>query len=241
MKDGMEILTGDISRDTVWVGRTPAGAHYAMSVRPGTSDWNTVNSCARPNDEYHLPTGLSGWALDVGAHIGACAVPLLIDNPDLRVIAIEALPENVDMLRANAARNQVSDRLIVLHGAAAGYGTTRVTIHYPADPEHRYIGNADHPGTPTLSADVDGFDLDALLAALPDAGRFVWAKVDCEACEYPLLSSARVDRIDHIEGEHHRGIAGIRERLEATHDVDITSGTDDFGTFRAVLRVAVPA
>src|SRR5947208_16888203 len=86
---------------------TPHGRGTSRVTRPGTSDWNTVSACNGSNDEYHLPEGLQGWALDVGAHIGALTVPLLVDNPGLRAVAIEALPENVELLRMNLERNGV--------------------------------------------------------------------------------------------------------------------------------------
>lgn len=233
--------TGDIATDTLWRGLTPHGRPYEMSVRPGTSDWNTVNACAHPHDEYHLPEGLSGWALDVGAHIGACTIPLLLDNPGLRVVAIEALPENADMLRANAERNRVRDRLIVYEGAASD-SEAPVTIHYaPDDPQHRFIGSAagphDRPGV-----DVPGWTLPEVIDHA--GGRIAWAKIDCEGCEGRFLASPRVALIDHIEGEHHPeagGIARVRELLSATHDVEHLSGGEMFGGFRAVRRAAVPA
>ena len=227
--------TGDIATDTLWRGLTPHGRPYEMSVRPGTSDWNTVNACAHPHDEYSLPEGLSGWALDVGAHVGACAIPLLLDNPDLRLVAIEALPENVDMLRANAARNGVTDRLVAVNRAASHTNAGTVRIHYPADPEHRYIGNADHPGTPTAYVDVDAITLGVALTYAD--GPWVWTKIDVEGAEYGFLDSPAIGLLAHIEGEHHRGIERIRSLLGNTHDVALTGGTEDFGHFRAVLDI----
>lgn len=233
--------TGDIATDTLWRGLTPHGRPYEMTVRPGTSDWNTVNACAHPHDEYHLPEGLSGWALDVGAHIGACAIPLLLDNPDLWLVAIEALPENVDMLRANADRNGVTDRLHVMQ-AAASSSPTPVAIAYPDDREHRFIGNADHPSGPGPHEMVmaNGVTLGLLVDHYPgEAHGFGWMKIDCEGCEYPFLSSPATIDVAVIVGEHHRGIDGIRELL-TFHDVELVTGTEGFGTFRAVRRATSP-
>ena len=239
--------TGDIATDTLWRGLTPHGRPYEMSVRPGTSDWNTVNACAGANDEYHLPEGIEGWALDVGAHVGACAIPLLLDNPGLRVIAIEALPENVEQLIVNADRNGVRDRLMVLCGAASD-SLDPVTIHYaPDDPQHEFIGNAaggggrpgiDVPGWTLGGAIVEMGDSD-LRAGRPATIRVAWMKIDCEGCEARFLDSGVIGAVDHIEGEHHPeagGIARVRELLGATHDVEHLGGTDDFGAFRAVRR-----
>lgn len=236
--------TGDIATDTLWRGLTPHGRPYEMSVRPGTSDWNTVNACAFPHDEYHLPEGLDGWALDVGAHIGACAIPLLLDNPGLRVVAIEALPENADMLRANAARNGVTDRLVLYTGAASD-STDKVAIYYaPDDPQHEFIGNREGPGgRPGVVADGITLWAASRYPGVEAAGGFAWAKIDCEGCEHRFLDSPDVARIAHIEGEHHppEGIARVHELLDATHDVEHVSGEDHFGAFRAVRRTAVVA
>lgn len=230
-----DIRTGDIAIDTLWTGATPHGRQYAMRVRPGTSDWNTVNACAWPHDEYHLPADLSGWALDIGAHIGAATIPLLLDNPDLRVIAVEALPENTALLAYNAERNGVACRLTIMRRAAANTDAP-VTIGYPADEQHRYIGNADHPTGAQRSVAVKGITLRGLMLLRgPDAQDepFAWTKIDCEGCEYPLLDSPVAGALTRIAGEHHAGLARITALLGGTHAVHLVTGTSDFGTFRA--------
>ena len=233
-------VTGDIATDTHWYGRTPNGRLYSMEVRPGTSDWNTVNACAGANDEYDIPEGVTGWALDVGAHIGAWAVPFAIDNPGVSVLCVEALPENVEVLKRNIARNELTGRVWVALGAA-GDGSV-VEIFYPADEQHRFIGNADHPGAPTASTGPrESLTLEALhvmAASLPGdttASRFSYMKIDCEACEYPVFAGG-ADLVGTIVGEHHRGIEGIVRALIDTHDVSLMGGTEAFGQFRAVRR-----
>jgi hypothetical protein len=102
--------------------QTPGGNVATMTYRADTSDWNTVSACLRNpyggGDEYHLPSGLAGWGLDVGAHIGSVAVGLLLDNPDMTVVAIEAVPDNVELIRRNLVQNDVAERCVVLAGAA---------------------------------------------------------------------------------------------------------------------------
>lgn len=217
---------------------TPSGRQYGMFVRPDTSDWNTVNSCAGTNDEYHLPAGLEGWAVDVGAHIGAATVPLLIDNPQLRVIAIEALPENVELLRLNLARNGVDDRCIVLQGAAGDGSPARVGYN-DADPHHRFIGGMNAPAGNTEVV-ADGVALaDVMLMVRAGGGeRVAWLKIDCEGCEYPFLESDQLGWVDHIEGEVHFGSARLTELLAATHQVSYPRFAEnpDFGPFTADVR-----
>lgn len=228
----MGILIETATEDT-W--RTPGGNLITMSIRPGSSDWNTVSACNGTNDEYRIPQGISGWALDVGAHIGAATVPLLMDNPDLRCIAIEALPENVELLRANLIRNGVSDRAIVVP-AAASNGASKVRIGYgPSEGElshSEYIGGAQNSYPGARSVMVPGITLRSALS-YADGEPVGWAKLDCEGCEYPFLSSPHVKLLQRIVGEVHFGAQRLRDILEPTHDVDAPK---DFGLFEAVLR-----
>src|SRR5689334_17554078 len=110
---------------------TPRGRPAQFYCRTWTSDLATVGATNRLwgnlVDEYGLPEGLSGWALDLGAHIGSVTVPLLLDNPELQVVAIEAVPDNAEMLRKNLDLNRVSDRCVVMNGAGwKGKGTIAV-------------------------------------------------------------------------------------------------------------------
>ena len=230
-----------IETETEWAFITPAGHRSVFSIRPGSSDWNTCNSCSGEHDEYHLPSGLSGWALDVGAHIGAATIPLLLDNPDLHVVAIEALPENFALLTENLARNGVADRCLAFH-AAASDSTRPVQIGYgPRSGENQhseFIGSANGPTAATDFASPDGITLAAVLDAQGRGAEadFAWMKIDCEGCEYPFLSSSLVSRIAFITGEHHFGYERVKALLEATHEVTMLGGTEGFGHFEAVRR-----
>ncbi|MFN8520718.1 MAG: hypothetical protein U0667_15285 [Chloroflexota bacterium] len=83
---------------------------------------------------------------------------------------------------------------------------------------------------------ANGVTLGLLVDHYPgEAHGFAWMKVDCEGCEYPFLSSPATIDVAVIVGEHHRGIDGIRELLDS-HDVELVTGTEGFGTFRAVRR-----
>lgn len=213
---------------------TPNSRPVEFYVRAGTSDWNTCNAITSIGDEYHIPEGLSGWALDVGAHIGACAVALLVDNPDLHVVAAEALPENVDLIRQNLELNGVADRCVVVQAAAGDGLPVRIGYGSVTDPTgiHEYIGNAYAPPTSRFVEAV-GFTLpDAL--RYTDGEGFAWAKLDCESCEHPFLASGGLEQVGAIEGEVHRDLAGLRAILEPTHVV--TDDGKDFGMFKAVPR-----
>lgn len=221
---------------------TPHGKIVRFRIRPETSDWNTVNAITYVGDEYNLPDRLTGWAVDIGAHIGACAITLLVENPDLRVIAVEALPENADLIEANALLNGVADRLTLIRGGAAKAGSDPVRVGYGdvADPTgiHEFIGNAWAPEGSRF-AEVPAVSLWDLLY-LTGGEDIAWLKIDCEGCELGFLDSPLVGRIRHIEGEVHPVCGGARLRalLEPTHTVFLPREEEnpDFGPFQATLR-----
>src|SRR5881396_102281 len=110
-----------------WV--TPRGAPVSMEFRDGTNDWNTL-SIIFTNDEYGLrDLRLDGIALDVGAYLGGVAIALALDNPGLRVIAIEPVPDNGDLIERNITRNSVQDRVTLIRGAV-GRGGESTDVRY---------------------------------------------------------------------------------------------------------------
>ena len=226
---------------------TPHGRPAKFKCRNGTSDLATVGASNRLwgnlVDEYHIPEGLTGWALDVGAHIGSVTVPLLMDNPDLRVVAIEAVPDNVTLLSENLNLNGVYDRCVILAGAAwPGSGTIDVEYGYTGSElaeTHAYIGSVtpwlDAPGE-KQTATVPRYSLiDAL--ALTDGG-FVWVKSDCEGCEHAFFRGPGLRKVGRIEGEWHERDGtpeSFAKQLAKTHDVSWEQGIGG-GPFRAVPR-----
>lgn len=220
---------------------TMSGREAVFEVRTGTSDHNSVWSCTA-EDEYGLRGVSARMVVDVGAHIGGVTVCMAMDNPDARVIAVEALSANAELLQANVDRNGVSDRVTVLHRAASkpGKRTAMVAWNFKDGENgrhHRFISNVGLPANRRRQADneeVDCIDLGALVEM--SGGHIDVMKVDIEASEYAFLSSPAVKDVDLIVGEHHTGFQPLLQLLTATHDVALTGGTDDFGGFRATHR-----
>ena len=231
---------------------TPGGHTATMQYRGGTSDWNTISACLvnpmGPNgDEYHLPSGLSGWALDLGAHVGSVTVGLLLDNPDLRVLAIEAVPENVAMIEANLGINQVAARAVVWNGAAwkrSGIADMiEVEYGYTGSETaevHKYIGSItpwlDAPGE-KRTARVPLYSLKDALALTGGEG-FVWVKSDCEGCEHSFFRGVGLRKLGVIEGEWHERDGtpeSFAATLSKTHEVTWGKGIGG-GPFKAVPR-----
>lgn len=228
--------------------QTPAGHAVKLTYRADTSDWNTVSACLRNpyggGDEYDLPSGLSGWALDVGAHIGSVTIGLLLDNPEIRVVSIEAVPENVELIRENLAQNGLTDRCTLLAGAAwKGRGPIDIEYGYTGSEVaeiHAFIGSIspwlEAPGS-KKSARVPVYTLKDAIAATGGQG-FVWAKSDCEGCEHPFFRGPLLRKVGMISGEWHQRDGtpeSFAAQLAKTHDVTWTQGIGG-GGFRAVPR-----
>lgn len=208
--------------------QSPRGVSVEMRARDDTSDLATIGSTWRLwdnlNDEYGLADIYSdGVMLDVGAHIGSVCIAFLVDNPEARAIAIEPLPENVDVLRWNAKSAGVEDRLTIVVGAI---GTS--VIHYGFD-DHRYIGNI---GGSTANSAIE-----ATLVSLAEQGPIDVLKVDCEGCEWSLLAEPAIADVRIIVGEWHNApVSRLKRALTKTHRVTIITSEGQFGTFRAVRR-----
>ena len=74
---------------------TPGGNTAWLRARTSTND-GAVAQAILGEDEYRLASyyPLTGWMLDIGAHIGTVAIAVALDNPDAKVVAVEALPDN---------------------------------------------------------------------------------------------------------------------------------------------------
>jgi FkbM family methyltransferase len=198
-------------------------------------------------DEYGLGAlpALSGTAIDIGAHIGIVALSLAADHPNLHVIAVEVVPENVEGLRLNIEHNGMANRITVVEAAAAAPGTKSVKIRWNfrtaenADQAYvddsRYIAGIFGVGSDADSFKVDAVSLDTLMEGID---RLALLKIDCEGCEWAFLRSKRTADIDYIIGEYHNGggLESIRHLIGETHEVTQIGGADDVGMFRAMRR-----
>jgi len=227
---------------------TPHGIPARFKTRDGTSDLATVGATNRLwgnlVDEYHLPFGLTGWALDVGAHIGSVTVPLLLDNPELRVLAIEAVPPNVTLLSENLNLNGVYDRCTIVHGAAwKGSGSIEVEYGYTGSETaetHAFIGSVtpwmDAPGE-KQTATVPIISLAQAITYTKGSG-FAWVKIDCEGGEHAFLKGPGLAKLGIIEGEWHERDGtpeSFAKQLSKTHVVTWEQGIGG-GPFKAVPR-----
>lgn len=206
-------------------------------TRDGSVDANLVHALG--DDEYRLKgRRLEGWAIDVGAYIGTVTAQLALLNPGLRVIAIEAVPDNADLLEENIGHFNLASRVTVVRAWAGGPNDLTGTCHYGYRHRateddgyvsaHRFVGGTwGASGEPQYSLELPAVSLDALTNELDDVALL---KIDCEGCEWAFLDTPAVARVQSIVGEYHGGYpetkahvpdpqARIRELLGDTHDI----------------------
>lgn len=230
---------------------SPKGRTVTVAHRDGTTDLSTIGATfdlwGRTANEYGLAEHepMSGWAIDIGAHVGAVTVALAVDHPDLRVIAVEPLAENCEVLRATVALNNLTN-VEIIEAAASDIVRKHVAVAYgwtSADgmddayvQNSRYVGGmlTDPSGTTVYPR---GVSLTSLIRHYKiDRVRFL--KIDCEGCEWAFLTSKDIAKVDEIIGEYHFGGAmdTVHALLDKTHEVVFLGGEDTVGLFRAVVR-----
>lgn len=195
--------------------QTPRGSDVTLSHRLDSIDWNILRSCLT-EDEYGLKfLHLSGTALDIGAHIGGVTIALAVDNPDLRVTAVEAVPPNIELLRENVERAGVADRVTILHNVA-GKGRTGIVKwgfegNGDVGSQNAFVGNA-LLDLPLESHEKTTLPARSLASMVGDGVSFI--KIDCEGCEWDMLTPA-LSKVARIHGEWHPTDGHTRQDIAA--------------------------
>jgi FkbM family methyltransferase len=226
---------------------TARGNPIGIEWRRGTMDRRVVDSTI-VKDAYR--TGalfLRGWAFDIGSYIGTVAIALALDNPELRALALEPVPENLELCRRNVGRNGLSDRVQVLDGAIAQPGRSSVTVRYLGEDggpgaEHNFVGNSSSVSfrdRPHSRREVVGYSVQALIEMVGEIPCFM--KIDCEGGEWGAFADPASALVPRIHGEYHL-IDGhlateIDVRLGETHDIVLDGPDRGIGLFRAIRRV----
>lgn len=228
---------------------TPNGRMARYQTREDTSDAALVYGIVEADEYNFRGQTFTGWAVDIGAHIGTVAVALALDNPDLCVVAVEALPENAAVLTANVVANALSPRVFVENAAGGAPGETSVDITYgwakaqnqPDGYMHdnRFIGGMVGANETSLVAHCDAVSLTSLMAKY-GIDEIALLKLDCEGCEWFVLTDPAVSKVRYIKGEMHAGRHGGRERLlellSPTHEVRWLDENLVVGHFEATRR-----
>lgn len=229
----------------IW--QTPAGNLARFTYREGTNDWNTL-SAILTHDEYHLPKGKGGVAVDIGGYLGGVAIAYALDNPDATVYVIEPVPPNLQLIRRNVTLNGLDARVNVIAGAVGGPDDREVTVWYgyrgtEAAEHHAFVGNS------TLAYDNGGMlphedvtyrpiTLASLLYLV--GGKIDWLKIDTEGGEWSFLAGEGLESVEVIRGEWHpvRGHvqSDITDLIGETHRVTFDGPVEGPGGFLGERR-----
>lgn len=220
----------------------------SLNVREDTND-GALAIAILTQDEYDLRGAgpLEGWALDIGSHIGTVALALAHENPSLQVIAVEPVPDNAALIRANVLLNGLQNRVHVEEAGAAGIGMSTVACMYGYTDmsipdkgyieQNRFIGNIWR-----MSEAAKGQRIEAPALTIRDladkygAPEFRFTKIDCEGCEWDFLAKDAKLLVEIVGEWHDAGPDRIAKVLRRTHDVTILHDYGGSGIFRAVRR-----
>jgi FkbM family methyltransferase len=232
--------------------KTPWGVEVTIFTREGTNDWNTLYSCIA-EDEYNIgslevPTDDGTYAVDIGGHAGGCSLALL--SRGFKVIAVEPLPENTELIMKNVkangwennftlhkkAINEVSGKQVVLR-----YGNEKTEV----GSHHKFIGNTIDSSDWQENLWTDGKEIKVDTVSINDilnnVEKVAILKIDCEGAEWSAFSGASEDslaKIDKIVAELH-ALPTTKLMYEEFHDLigkEFKNTTDD--QFRDIQNYA---
>lgn len=226
---------------------TPNGRRVTMHYRTGTNDFNTLWASLNEDEYRFRGASFTGTAIDVGGYLGSVGIGLAVDNPDLRVVIVEPVPPNADLIEQNIDANRLGGRVSLLRGAV-GKGGESVDIWYryrgsESLEHHAFVGNSTLAyETTVLEHDTETYTAIGLADLVERYGPLALLKVDTEGAEWAFLDSPAVRDVADIRGEVHpvRGHlpADLLAMLSGTHDVDLIGPHQEVGPcgFRAVAR-----
>ncbi|KAF4713060.1 hypothetical protein FOZ63_013443 [Perkinsus olseni] len=166
------------------------------------------------------------YIVDIGANIGSCST--LYAAYGFTVVSIEPNEGSAGLLDATIKVNGFCSRVNVVRGAAVADGPKEVTL---AEPQGNSGGTRLHRpplgGFPTNDRVFKATSV-RLTDILPDDGRGLFLKLDCEGCEYEVLAglgdTLRSGRVQRILLEfspallvEHGPASGPRQLLELLH------------------------
>ena len=141
-------------------------------------------------------------AVDIGAHVGVVSIYLALRYPDIRIVAVEPIPENLTLLRHNLKVNGVEDRVMVVPKAITSDGRDVVLC---GDLSFNSGGSSlVEKGGEATKWTVSSLTLEDLFTEY-GITRCKVLKIDCEGAEYEVLRASEqlLDQVDYLVGEFH--------------------------------------
>jgi FkbM family methyltransferase len=221
---------------------TPWGVELTVFTRKGTNDWNTLYSCIT-EDEYKVgslavPTDKDTVAVDIGGHAGGCSLALL--SRGFKVIAVEPLPENAELIMKNVKANGWEKNFTLHSKAINEVSGKQVVLRYgnektESGSHHRFIGNTIDSSEWQENLWTDGREIKVDTISIDDILNNVKAvtilKIDCEGAEWSAFTGASeesLEKIDKIVAELH-ALPTTESMYEEFHDLigkDFKNTTD---------------
>jgi FkbM family methyltransferase len=143
--------------------------------------------------------------IDVGANVGLFALRAKQLWPDAKILAIEPHPENFRRLQSLVAMNKLQDIRPLQVGVGERCGSAKLYLDPRNIAGHSMYKGAESGQEAML---IEIRPLADLIREIEPTSR-VLVKIDCEGCEFPLISSLTVDvasRISCLVIEPERGI-----------------------------------
>ena len=204
------------------------GQRLRITVRGRTVDTELARAILCEASEYRLPVDLDPQVIfDVGANIGMTALYFACAYPRAHIFCFEPLPDNLELLRLNAAN--FPDRITVI---PKGLGDHEATLPYHPSSDPRNFGGGGFfaPGCDTTQETplpVTTVDHAAAELGIEQVDLF---KLDTEGAEASILagtSDTLIQRAEAFIGELH-GVDDFAflQRLDRTHEVGLTKPHD---------------
>lgn len=224
-----------------------AGKSLSLVGRPGSIDVDLMRMILREESEYRLPAEISPSVIfDVGANIGMAAAYFATVYPQARIYCFEPLPENLELLRVNAART--SPRITVIPCGLSDR-TAELEYRYSRDP--RNFGGGGFHALGTREERSVTLDVTTAGKAMADLGldRVDVFKIDTEGHEMAILKgipeAARIAAQAFIGELHGECDWSFCETLAESHAVGVQkryqAGCFPFMGIRKDLVASTPA
>jgi FkbM family methyltransferase len=183
----------------------PNGVKRVFNYREGTNDENTIIACFEQDYYKILKLVKPGdTVIDLGAHLGGVSL-LASTIPNTKIIAVEALPENAEILKLNVI-DQIVDNVTVYNRAVWQTPDIEVTMSYGDDGTengrvHNFMGSVRTAPTTLKTVKIPTITIDEIMKE-NGIEECKFLKLDIEGAEENLFDFLPT-QFEIITGEYH--------------------------------------